>query len=1138
MKELFEKLKDRYSVLIFVLSITFFILSFRLASLTIISGDELREESNNKKLKHIPITAPRGEIRDRYGRLLAGNKATFTVQLIKDELNTKDKKERNEIILKLIHILEEEGVTYKDEFPIVFNSYIYRNENMYFEAEQTPTDKVVDAIIEHNLISELISSSAKYSNHQNIKDFTVGKKVINILENEGIKIPIDVVQNNNTVEFVYNENTNIDKWKQENGIQGNVDAKSAIIQIINNRNARKIVLKTINDPIISKIAYDIVDSKGLIPDIKLEPMIFSYDEQFKETKRSLMKTFKSITMESKAIDDFINILKESNRMSELFQKTYPQKDKEVTVVPGEVILNIFKENDIEMPIEVSSDKEGNKAIYKYKNEKEKKELLKKYKLKSDTSPMEAVMEIAQIEKTKVEDSKKKDKNSKKERISILEEFIKHDKIKGIAQTIVLKEHSNPRISISDWEYTPIVEKNAWIDKYKLDEKKDTEQIFNDLRKKSELDSKLTEYEARASLLILDEISKVGYQGYYPINIAYGISDKAVAKLEENKLELPGIKVSLEPVRYYPYGQTAAHILGYVGKIAQENEIEKYIKEKKYLPSTLIGKTGVEVQFEDYLKGKDGSKIVEADAHGNVVKVVEEKDAEPGDTLYLTIDADLQRIAEESLEKALREIRRGGTFESKWGNYNFSKAYPNAYAASVVATDVRTGEVLALANYPSYDPNLFATGISSEDWKSLNPKHDEYGLPLYNIAIQSPVQPGSIFKMVTGIAGMENGISPKKKIYDYGYVKVGNKKFPCLIWSRSGRTHGATDLYNALEQSCNYYFYAVALGRIPQTGEVLSKESGIDSILRVAKEFGLGEKTGVEIPGEYVSGVPDTESKTRSTKSSLKRFLKDNIDNYIKEDVKLSEKKIEAAIDEIASWAEYEDPLSKREVIKRLDKLGIDGERKIPESEKGEDLADRIKYTYLDQSGWRIGDTLNISIGQGQNAYTPIQMANYIAILSNGGYKHKMSVVDRIQTYDNTKKTYEPKKEVKRIDIKDYKYLEEAAKGMSMVAKKDGTASRAFGGFEVDVAAKTGTAEKDGISPVTKRKYDDFAWSTVYAPYEDYNPDAAQIAVSVVIFQGGGGGNTTPIAREIIAEYLGLNDDVEDSKFDLNSKLAK
>lgn len=1141
LNKILEKLKDRYSVLVLVLAVVFVVFVFKLTSLTLIKGDEFRELSNSKRLKDIPITAPRGEIRDRYGRLLAGNKVSFTVQLIKDEIGTENTKDRNETILKLIHILNSEGTTYMDELPIIFNSYRYKDGSDYDESGLDAVEKVANIIVENNLIPELIGTSMEYSNDASVPKFITAKKVINILENESTEIPIDANYEDGIVIFSYDERENIGKWQKENEIIVNSDPKGAIIQTIYNRNAEKITMKMLNDPIVSQMAYEMLSDKGLAENIKIEPISLKYEEEYLATKKSLMEEFDSITMETSALDDFINILRETDGIEHLLSQTFGKGDSEdkknkSEVIPGQIILDKFKENKIKVPIKISVDESSNKPVYKYKNDKEKQILFEKYNLDKNTTPSKAIIKIAEKENIR-EKSKKKKTQTNSKKTSILESFIKDDRIKGIAQSLVLEKYPNPKISINEWEYTPITEKKSWLNRYNLTEKDDIYKIFKELKKKLELTSDLTDYEARGIMLIVDELNKVGYRGYYPINIAYGINDKTVARLEENKLELPGVKVSLEPVRYYPNGEIASHILGYMGKIAQQEEIDKYIKEKGYLPSTLIGKTGVEVKFEDYLKGEDGSRTVEADVNGNVIKLVEENPAKPGDTLYLTIDLELQKIAEESLDKTLKGIRSGGKFESEWSPFIFGKTYPNAYTGSAVAIDVKTGQALAIANYPGYDPNLFATGISSEDWKSLNPDNDEEGLPLYNIAISSPVQPGSTFKMVTGLAGLENGIEPSKKIQDYGYVQVGDTKFACLIWSSRGGSHGPTDIYKALEKSCNYYFYSVALGRIPKTDEVLGNGMGVEKVIDTAKKLGLDEKTGIEIPGERILGVPDMKSKTRNTKAILERFLKSQLDYFIKEDTKLSEKQIEDAIQEIASWVELEDVLSKRDVIVRLDKLGFDGEKKIPGSRN--DLADSIKYDYINAAGWSIADTLNLSIGQGENAYTPLQMANYISIIANGGYKHKISVVDRVQTFDNTKKTYETKPESQRIELNNYKNLEDIGKGMARVTKDEGTARMAFARFPVEVAAKTGTAERAGISPVSKRAYDNYAWFTAYAPYEDNNIDAAQIAVSVVIFQGGSGGYASPVAREIIAEYLGLNKEEEKlNKFDFNTKLAK
>jgi penicillin-binding protein 2 len=441
----------------------------------------------------------------------------------------------------------------------------------------------------------------------------------------------------------------------------------------------------------------------------------------------------------------------------------------------------------------------------------------------------------------------------------------------------------------------------------------------------------------------------------------------------------------------------------------------------------------------------------------------------------------------------------------------------------------------LASYPSYDPNLFSTGISSTDWISLFPENEEDPLaprPLYNIAIQTAVQPGSTFKMVTALAALEKGLSPTKGIRDMGYVELGDYRPACWIWNQSKGTHGYENMYEAIRDSCNYYFYSVALGKNQRTGESLGMKVDIEDIVNLSKQLGLNDKTGIEtnIPSEMSGGVPDPQRKIIITKNLLKKELNKKIQGYIKEDVKLTESEIKEVIDEIVSWTEMEEPLTRGEVIKRLNALGLEPEKRLPGDREG--LADKIKYTYLNQAGWNISDTLNVTIGQGQSSYTPIQMANFISTLSNGGYRHDVTVVDSIKNFDNSKTIYEHKVNPERIQLNDYNNLEHVKLGMLKVST-EGTARKIFTNFPVKVATKTGTAEKSGINPSTGDTYDDFAWFVGFAPY-----DEPEIAIAAVIFQGGSGGYAGPLAREIIAEYLGLNADETKETLPFESELAR
>lgn len=1115
-----EKIKDRYNIFIFLTTLIFVALAFKLAALTIVEGEEMRRISNSKRVKQISITASRGEIRDRYGRLLAGNNPSFTVQIMKDELNIKDTDKRNSAILKLVRILDDEGVNYIDEFPIDLNHFSYNSAAMYMENSKTPYEYVTELILNNNLVEELINSTMRIEDDTNSRVFFTARRAVNVLENEGISMPIKIDFNEEkNISFNYDTNVDIEKWQKENNIPNGKTARDVLIsKIIENK---KVLMKLINNPIVSELTYKVLQNNGLANDISLEPYSFSFDEEYKSIKRNLMKSFGNITIDSSATDDFVNIVLQTEAKYEILSNIFvkgsdEEKNKEQTI-PGQILINKLNEKNIDIPVNIVIDEEESKVSFKYKSDEEKERFYKNEKIEGELTAIEALIYIA-------------------EKHNVITDFITDDKIKSIAQEKVLG-YVNPKISISTWEYAVLNNKKSWLETYNIPKESSAKEAFEFLTNKYKIEEGLNKYEARSIMLVLEQLNKQGHRAYQPINLAYGIRNSTVAKLEENKFDLLGVGVSIEPIRYYPNGETAAHILGYLGKISQTNEIKKYIEEQGYSPNDIIGKTGVEDSFEQYLKGKNGSRRVEVDVLGNTIKVLDEVKPIPGNTLYLTLDLELQKVAEDALKQAIEQIQIGGEFQSKWGNYKFSQAYKNATSGAVVAINVKTGEILALANYPAYDPNLFVTGISDEDWRSLMPEHEEDPLaprPLYNISLQTAIQPGSIFKMITGLAAQEKGISSSKKIYDYGVVEIGNGRFGCWYWNDYGRTHGWVNLAEAIRDSCNYYFYSVTMGRNPKTGEGLGGKVDIEDILRVAKEFGLDDKTGIEIAGERAVGVPDTNLKTNNTKIGLRRFLNTNIRDFIKEGAHIDEKDISKIIDEIVSWAEFEEPLSKREVVRRLDKLNINGEKKLEGSR--EDLADVIKYTYLNQSGWKQADTLNISIGQGQNAYTPIQMANYMATLANGGYRHNASVISKAQNHDNSEIVYEPKRESDRVDLKDYNFINEVNKGLGMVTS-DGTSRAIFKDFPVKVATKTGTAQNSGTNPATGEKYDNYAWFAAYGPYEENNPEAAEIAVVGVIFQGGTGGYVGPIAKEIIAQYLGLNYEAND-EFTIRNKLAK
>ena len=1092
--KLIEKIFNRYSVITVILLLLMLVLSFRLATLTIAQGDYYRDLSDNKRLKEVYTTAPRGEIRDRYGRLLAGNIPSFTVQLLKDELNIKDKVKKNNGILSLVRLLEEDGVSYVDDYPLELNVFKFKNADDYITSEMNPIDRVIDIIIEKDLLPEILNMYYIHEDYQDHFQFIAVNRALNAFKNKSINVPINVALNTSGLEIYFDETKNITNWKSEFNIPDSLTPSQSLIKLINND--KTIIRKIIDQPISRLMVFNLINDRGLSENIIIEDYSLTYNDEFMNQKMSLMKNFENITIDSSAKDDFVNIFINKSLNNFLDRVIVDVANPDKTIIPGKILIDLLEQNGevVTVSTEVSEDK--NSVIYNYIGGSDI----------GNENPKDILINLS--------------KES-----GILKEFITRVDIKSLAQEQLLMDGVNPKISIAnDFEYVAINNLRKWYTENKIEDGKTIEEAFEIIRKKYEIDESLSKYEIRSMLTIYNQLNKQGHLAYQPINIAYGIKESTVARIEEGLMEMPGIDISIEPVRYYPEGTTAAHLLGYLGKISQPSEIQKYVVENKYSPSTIIGKTGIEENYEDILSGQSGIKKVEVDVVGNTTNVLEETKPIPGDNIYLSIDLAVQKVAEEALKETIDKLSVGGTYESPWGEFKFgiqkrkNRPFINATSGAVVAIDVKTGQIIAMASYPAYDPNLFSTGISNTDWDSLFPEDEKNPLaprPLYNVATQTQVQPGSTFKMVTALAALDKGLSPEKKILDMGYVDVGNKRFNDLLWTTNRRTHGYENVYEALRDSCNYYFYSLALGKNQRTGESLGVKVEIEDIVNLSKQLGLNDKTGIEIgiPAEVSGGVPNPQKKIISTKYLLKQYLSRDIKKYFI-NKSIEDEELDIVIEDIISWTELEETLTRGEVIRRLTAHGIDPEMRLPGEREG--LADKIKYTYINQAGWNITDTLNVTIGQGQSSYTPIQMANYIATISNGGYRHKLTLIDNIKNYNNTVTNFEYDPNSERILLNNYENLEYIKKGMGMVSS-DGTARRTFDNFPIDVGSKTGTAERSGINPSTGDTFDDFAWFVGFAPF-----DEPEIAVAAVIFQGGSGGYAAPLVRDIMAEYLGLN----------------
>ena len=627
----------------------------------------------------------------------------------------------------------------------------------------------------------------------------------------------------------------------------------------------------------------------------------------------------------------------------------------------------------------------------------------------------------------------------------------------------------PPILVSKWLFTEEKNKQDWLESYGIEDSKITaKKAFNEIRnsKSYQIDKGLSDSDARKILVVRDLIKSQGYSQYNPITIATDISQKTISQLEESAIELPGVSVAVEPVRYYPNTTLASHILGHMGKMPSGQE-DKYLNReegKTYSKGDTVGISGIEKSYEEQLRGVDGYKKVQVDALGRITRELDVSEPKSGDTVYLSIDKDLQEDTENALKGVLEALRVGGTYKSKYGNKTFSSAAKNAASGAVIAIDAKNGDVLSMASYPNYDPNKFVNGISYEDYQALQPKNKNDVLaanPQVNLATQGVFQPGSTFKMVTGMAAIDNGLSPNYAIQDTGVIRLGGPKsrpFADLIWHKSRSNHGYTDLYKAIQESCNIYFYTIGSGKNYTGGKDPSVKVGAKGIIEYAKKFGLDDYTGLnEEIDERKGSVPNMAAKLETTKTLLRDYLtKEMANDFTDISKSKNPKEYENRIEEIVSWADETKTVGRVEAMERLTKMKV-------KEDRVETLADSIVFSYLNFAKWSTADTFNISIGQGENQYTPAQMARYVAAIGNGGNLVELSVVDRVISNDYNNVDIDENK-VEKIDFNNPEKLKDLIEGMKRVSTQ-GSGKGIFGpNYPISVASKTGTAEKSGKIP--------------------------------------------------------------------------
>ena len=305
--------------------------------------------------------------------------------------------------------------------------------------------------------------------------------------------------------------------------------------------------------------------------------------------------------------------------------------------------------------------------------------------------------------------------------------------------------------------------------------------------------------------VLREIGRK--RSFVPVTVRENLDWNEVATIEVNAPDLPGVTIDVGRSRFYPGNELAAHVLGYVSAVSEEELNGDPLLE---LPGFKIGKSGVEKVYDGLLRGTAGTSQVEVNAIGRIIRELSRQDGEPGWDISLTLDLDLQTFAAERIADE---------------------------SAAVVVLDVQTGDVLAIVSTPSFDPNAFNSGISTADWNALV---NNVRSPLTNKAIAGQYSPGSTFKMIVALAALENGVaSPEQTVFCNGKYEFGDGTFHC--WKRSG--HGRVDMVDAIAESCDVFFYD------------LSRRVGIDRIAEMAGRFGLGHDLGIDLPGERPGLMP-------------------------------------------------------------------------------------------------------------------------------------------------------------------------------------------------------------------------------------------------------------------------------------------
>ena len=781
-------------------------------------------------------------------------------------------------------------------------------------------------------------------------------------------------------------------------------------------------------------------------------------------------------------------------------------------------------------------------------------------------------ELFGSEKTDFTDEETTEVNNKLLEISAEETFYK------LVKTYSLQELINPYPTQEEGEDDKTY-------KARVNEYNDKMDAYDDLSGKEILEELLETYslqDVRNYMVIKDAIKMQSFEGYRSVTIASNIKQDTAFIVYQKLNDLPGIDVSIEPIRFYPYNSLASGVIGYLSPIDSSKE-ENYELRGYDASSDLIGVSGIESAFEDQLKGTKGGTTVKVNSMGRVTEELFKLDSYPGNNVYLTINKDVQYAAEKAMEDTLKRIRE-------------QEGQPNATRGAVVAIEPKTGRIIAMVSYPGYDPNVFTipgkltdelseeyfdpdiesfakeyiqkTGATAsidelfpidEDTGERIDNIDVYPKKFFNYATLGLLPPGSTFKPMIVIAGLMSGvITTSEFMDDYAGVWTKDDLKGFTLENFQGSANGPTDVRKALEVSSNLYFY--------ETGYRLWKNNGadieaLDSLAKYAWKFGLGVdpdkqnssnlSTGIQIEenfgkvynfkswknqivntpmyeivdalkaGNYYSysfvplNIEDSDNDPddlKEAKTALKNYMKETLEKVgTDEEVSDTTAYAESLLPYIKNVMNISDEF-KASVVETSQK------RKVDIDEEAGEIADALAYYVISNATVQIktpGQIISSAIGQGMNNFTPVQMANYVATLANGGTRYKLTLVDKITSpTGEVIKEYEPEV-VDQLDIPE-EYIQAVKDGMYRVNTNptNGVAYQSFANFPIKVGGKTGTADFN-----TDERYKEIGRKP-YGNYISMAPlDDPELVIFSTIYDGNKGSSGASIHKAIYEAYF-------------------